>query len=391
MSWEAKPLREVLSDIKTGSTPLTSHPEYFGGSIPWFTPSDIGSKKDLMKSSRYLSEEGTRKGKAKIFPKGSLLVTCIGNIGRVGVLQQPGSSNQQITSLLFDNNVNVDYAYYWFLANQKKLERQANQAVVPILNNERLEEIEFTYPSGGNEQERIATILGQADRLRRTRRFALELSETIVQAVFLEIFEACLSKEGSDSFREMLAIPLSNGSFETNDRYGSGSPVIWVDNLYHTFSIDLTKVRRAQLSKMALRKYEVAEGDLLFTRSSLVREGVGQINIVPKLQEKTAFECHIIRARVDRAKVNPAYILGLYRSYYGRRLIMSRANTATMTTISQAAIEELPCPIPPRELQDKFEEALLRFERLLEGQREAKRQAEHLFQTLLHRAFAAQN
>ena len=66
---------------------------------------------------------------------------------------------------------------------------------------------------------------------------------------------------------------------------------------------------------------------------------------------------------------------------------MRRANTATMTTISQTAIEELPCPIPPLPLQEKFAAIVQRFERLRAQQREAERQAEHLFQTLLHRAF----
>lgn len=125
----------------------------------------------------------------------------------------------------------------------------------------------------------------------------------------------------------------------------------------------------------------------MFTRSSLVREGTGQINIVPKLLDKVTFECHTIRARVNQKLVNPYYIMGLYRSSYGRNLIMQRANTATMTTIGQEGIEELLCPIPPLPLQEKFAQIVQKFERFRTQQQEAARQAEHLFQTLLHRAF----
>ncbi len=44
---------------------------------------------------------------------------------------------------------------------------------------------------------------------------------------------------------------------------------------------------------------------------------------------------------------------------------------------------------PPLPLQEKFAVIVQRFERLRAQQREAERQAGHLFQTLLHRAFNA--
>ena len=38
------------------------------------------------------------------------------------------------------------------------------------------------------EQERIAAVLGKADRLRRLRRYALELGDSYLQSVFVEMF-----------------------------------------------------------------------------------------------------------------------------------------------------------------------------------------------------------
>jgi type I restriction enzyme S subunit len=237
------------------------------------------------------------------------------------------------------------------------------------------------------EQKRIAAILAKADRLRRLRRTAHDLSDTYLQSVFLEMFGKYLGGKGHPEFGDVLERPLQNGVFERNDKYGSGTPVVWVDNLYHTISIDTEGLRRATLDEKAIRKYEVIEGDLLFTRSSLVREGIGQINIVPELSERTTFECHIIRARVNREKVDPYYVLGLYRSAFGKREILKRSKTATMTTIGQDGVSSLPCPVPPLPLQQQFAHIVHQFERLRAQQREAQRQAEHLFQTLLHQAF----
>ena len=90
----------------------------------------------------------------------------------------------------------------------------------------------------------------------------------------------------------------------------------------------------------------------------------------------------------DPKRVNPFYVLGLYRSSFGKAHILRRANTATMTTISQGALEELPCPLPPLPLQQKFAALVERVERLGAVQREGLRQAEHLFASLLVRAFS---
>ena len=55
------------------------------------------------------------------------------------------------------------------------------------LNTTILKECTIPLPSLP-EQQRIAGILSRADRLRRLRRYAREMSESYLQAVFLEMF-----------------------------------------------------------------------------------------------------------------------------------------------------------------------------------------------------------
>jgi type I restriction enzyme S subunit len=50
-------------------------------------------------------------------------------------------------------------------------------------------------------------------------------------------------------------------------------------------------------------------------------------------------------------------------------------------------LQELPVPKVDLAEQKKFAALVSRVERMRSGHREALRQAEHLFQTLLHRAF----
>src|SRR5262249_35218293 len=60
---------------------------------------------------------------------------------------------------------------------------------------------------------------------------------------------------------------------------------------------------------------------------------------------------------------------------------------AVMPGLNMEIIKELIVPLPPPSLQEKFAKIAQQFERIQAQQREAERQAEHLFQTLLHKAF----
>jgi type I restriction enzyme S subunit len=61
---------------------------------------------------------------------------------------------------------------------------------------------------------------------------------------------------------------------------------------------------------------------------------------------------------------------------------------AIMDGLNMEIIKGLRIPLPPLRLQQKFAALVERVECLRAVQREALRQAEHLFASLLHRAFS---
>jgi len=309
-----------------------------------------------------------------------------GSIGKLGITGIRCATNQAIAFCRHDPKlVDVDFLFYYLLYSREKLLDLGKGNTQQNIGQAVLKEYPIPLPPL-SEQKRIASLLARADRLRGLRRVAREQCDSLLQSVFLEMFGDYLNKIECQ-FADVLEIPLTNGFFEKNEKYGTGNPIIWVDNLYHTNIIDISALRRVQVSEKELGKYEVIEGDLLFTRSSLVAEGVGQANIVPKLEERTMFESHIIRARVDKTKINPYYALGLFRSQFGKSEIMKRAKTATMTTIGQDALYEFPCPIPPLGLQEEFARVVARVESLRARMDESARQGEGLFQSLLAESF----
>ena len=108
-------LGEISEVMRTGKTPPTENAEYFDGVINWYTPGDLNISKELASSKRTISQLAINDKKASLFPENSLLISCIGELGKLGISREVCASNQQITAIKPKAFVNVDYLFYWFI------------------------------------------------------------------------------------------------------------------------------------------------------------------------------------------------------------------------------------------------------------------------------------
>lgn len=160
-SWDVKQIT-TLGKIVTGNTPSTSIKEYYGGEFLWATPPDLESVKYVNATKTKLSKKGfeqTRK-----LPSRSVLVTCIGTIGRTGITTREMATNQQINSVIC-SKADPEFVYYQLSFNQEKIKNMANQAVIPILNKSDFGTIKILIPREQKEQQNISSILSNVDSL----------------------------------------------------------------------------------------------------------------------------------------------------------------------------------------------------------------------------------
>ena len=184
---EIKSLKEIASLIRTGKTPPTKEDKYFNGEINWYSPGDLDKTKYLFTAKRTITQQAIEDKKAITFPKDTLLVGCIGDIGKLGITSELSSSNQQLTGILPNNKTNVSYLYYWFKGNKKVLENYSNNAVVPILNNRTLETVKIPLPQL-DQQKKIAAILDTADAYRQKTKALIDKYDELTQSLFLDMF-----------------------------------------------------------------------------------------------------------------------------------------------------------------------------------------------------------
>lgn len=109
--WHCFYLNEIEPNIVTGKTPSTTDETNFGGDIPFITIDDIRKSRFVFQTTRTLSEKGAYSQLRKYIPIGSLCCSCIGTVGLLGFVGKRGQTNQQINTVIFENEYNKEYLY----------------------------------------------------------------------------------------------------------------------------------------------------------------------------------------------------------------------------------------------------------------------------------------
>jgi type I restriction enzyme S subunit len=146
--------------MKTGKTPPTKQPEYFGGDVPFVCPADVGGSLRISTAERTLTRRAIADGKANNFPCGTVLLVGIGStVGKVGLAAADVSTNQQITGLTFSVSVEPEFAAWFLLSQRAVIENAASDGGVPIINQNGMGQLAFRFPPDRAEQRRIVSRL----------------------------------------------------------------------------------------------------------------------------------------------------------------------------------------------------------------------------------------
>jgi type I restriction enzyme S subunit len=154
------PLRRLVESVKTGATPPADElMELQDGELPWYSPIDFTGWLRLGKPVRSLQARAGDEGVVPMFPARSVLVVGIGaTAGKVALLGEAGSGNQQVTCLVAGPRVEARFLAWQLLARQDELRATAPFTTLPILNNDFIRSLPISLPS-------ISEQMSAADRL----------------------------------------------------------------------------------------------------------------------------------------------------------------------------------------------------------------------------------
>lgn len=193
--WISAQLGEFFN-IQTGNTPRKANPQNYGEDIPFIKPPDI-SNSIISTASEYLSMQGAEC--ARILEPNSVLITCIGYLGRVGITKSVVAFNQQINAITPNRFVIPKYTFYYAQSQEfiNELISMSTSTTVALVNKSNFSKIELALPPLPIQRAivaRIEELFSSLDQGIADLKRAQAQLKIYRQAVLKKAFEGKLTK-----------------------------------------------------------------------------------------------------------------------------------------------------------------------------------------------------
>jgi type I restriction enzyme, S subunit len=157
-----------------------------------------------------------------------------------------------------------------------------------------------------------------------------------------------------------------NGLYKPSSFHGSGPLMVQMGGMFRGEAVDFQSATRVRVTRPELSAFGLEVGDLLFARRSLTFEGAGRCAIVRNLPEASTFESSIVRARVDRSRVEPEFaalfLRGALSSAHRRTLIRQVAVSGVSSDDIAHFLIALPRPVEQAAIIDAIASVQRRIE-----------------------------
>ena len=341
-----------LGKIITGNTPSKKILEFYDSNdIPFIKPDDFKTIDEISSSKgnkNYISENA--RNNARIAPKNSVLVTCIGIIGKVMISESELSFNQQINAIVPNKLILSKYLAYLLLYNKSKLDFISNAPVVPIINKTQFSEFEVMFHEDIDVQEKIIQNLENLDNQILKRRHQSKLLSNLVKSRFNEMFDENKRFEILDNLFDIIDGDRGK-NYPKSDELFDEEYCLFLNTKNVTkngFSFNIKQFITEKKDKL-LRKGKLERHDIVLT----TRGTVGNVAYYDESinYDHLRINSGMVILRAKKTELNRQFILHVLKddNYY-KRLISGSAQPQLPIT----KIKKILLPLPPLSLQNEF-------------------------------------
>lgn len=382
-----------LGQVITGNTPSKSIDDFYDSEdICFVKPSDFysNSLSKIDKTENYLSEKA--RCVSRIVPKGSILVTCIGIIGKVAVLNGDAAFNQQINAIIPDKKkVLPMYLAYSLLSKQQELAWQANAAVVPIINKSQFSKLQLDIPDI-DSQNKIISVLSKVDTLTTRFKKQLEDLDLLIKSRFIEMFGLLLTQEKAVTLENLISQNIityhldgnHGGLYPKADEFvRTGVPYLGANAIIDG-RIDFKKAKFLTERKASILRKGIAQnGDVLFAHNATV----GPVAILKTDYKKVIVSTSLTVYRCNNRRILPVFIKYFMESEF---FVNQYKKDMKQTTRNQVPIthqKKFMFIVPPIELQNQFADFVAQVDKSKLAVQQSLNELETLKKSLMQQYF----
>ena len=376
-----------IGEIITGTTPSKKDSRFYNErNINFFKPDDFDQNGIalLAESKDFISKEGVLY--ARVAPSETVLTTCIGIIGKVGMLKQRSSFNQQINAIIAEKTAVIPkYLAYAIYNRRNFLERLANAPIVPIINKSQFAQFQIPLPPLPT-QHKIVEILEEADNLRKFRRQADEKMKDLIPSFFVQMFgdPATNPKGWKVKKLEDVCIKITDGSHRTPKLLDKGYPFLTVSNLQNgSFEFSNSKyISIEDYKDLVKNDCKPLQGDVLFSKDGTI----GKVTEIKEEKEIVILSSLAIM-RPQYKIINSTYLAEIALTDFFINQAKEKQSGSALRRIILKNLKSVKIPVPPLSLQQEFAKLIEEIEAEKARQAESKKKLDDLFASLMQRAF----
>ncbi len=235
------------------------------------------------------------------------------------------------------------------------------------------------------EQERVVKLLDEADELRKLRAQADRRAADLIPALFHEMFgdpatNPCQWPKavlGDVIFAAQDGPHVSpkyspNGVPFLSTRHVKQGQVIWED----------LKFLSNEEATLQWKKCKPAKGDVLYTKG-----GTTGIAAAVTFDTQVAVWVHIALLKTNHEKVDPFWLENMLNSSFCYQQSQELTHGIANRDLGLKRMVKINMYLPPLPLQQEFAQRVSEIRELQATQAASRQRVEHLFQSMLHRAF----
>ncbi|MCD6252311.1 MAG: restriction endonuclease subunit S [Psychrobacter sp.] len=173
-----------------------------------------------------------------------------------------------------------------------------------------------------------------------------------------------------------------NGLYKSKEYQGRGNRWIKMKEVFNTDFLLNQETELIEVTNSELKKFSCRPGDLLFGRTSLTLEGVGDCLLVGEIQDTPIFESNLFRVRFDDNKADSLFYYYFFKSKAGKQLIQKIAKQTAAASITSSDLVSQFVPYYPLEYQKSVSQLIYQFDEKIELNRQMNETLEAMAQAL---------
>jgi len=156
-------------------------------------------------------------------------------------------------------------------------------------------------------------------------------------------------------FNKVLSVNIKHGIYKSKKfRDIKGTRILKMGVQYSNERIGNQEMERIRLSNDELKRFKIQDGDLIFSRTSMMEGGAGNVSIVVEHDDPIVFDGNLLCATLDKKIADPTFYYYYFKTKIAKHEILKITTGTQSRNIAASNLVKIYVPLPNYEEQVKI-------------------------------------